>query len=164
MYISFLCQHLNNLLASRLLHILHEPYTGMDNSSLYDNSMPMSVMSPHKMNLRYRQHDVGGTPRSSLIFVSCTWGTLDILQENAVTTEKRVDGREQKGQSGGWQAKWWAQLNPKCGGKKRFDAVLDEYLGWGEVLSILLKEKRGDDVTKKIMQPVGHVLWLMKPH
>ena len=36
-------------------------------------------------------------------------------------------------------------LNPKCGRKKRFDAVLDEYLGWGEVLSILPKEKRRDD-------------------
>ena len=54
-------------------------------------------------------------------------------------------------------------LNPKCGGKKRFDAVLDEYLGWGEVLSLLLKEKRRGNVTKKIIQPVGHVLWLMKP-
>jgi hypothetical protein len=57
------------------------------------------------MNLRYRQHDVGGMPHSSLIFVSCTLGTLDLLQKNAVTTEKRVDGREQEGQSGGWQAK-----------------------------------------------------------
>jgi hypothetical protein len=40
-------------------------------------------------------------------------------------------------------------LNPKCGGKKRFDIVLDEYLGWGEVLSVLLKEKRRDNITKK---------------
>ena len=43
--------------------------------------------------------------RSSLIFVSCTSGTLDLLQKNAVTTERHVDGKEQGGQTGGWREK-----------------------------------------------------------
>ena len=53
-------------------------------------------------------------------------------------------------------------LNPKCGGKKRF-AILAEYLGWGEVLSIFCEEERRNNIMKEIVQPVGHVLRLLKP-
>ena len=45
-------------------------------------------------------------------------------------------------------------LNPKRGRKKRFATILAEYLGLGEVLSILCEEERGDNVVKKFVQPI----------
>ena len=112
-----------------------------------------------------QQHDAGGTPRSSLIFVSCTSGTSDFSRKNAVTTEKRVDGREQEGQTGGWQAKRRAQVaESKMWREEKVWCCSWWISGVGRgAFHPSRREEERQRHEKKIIQPIGHVHWLMKP-
>ena len=65
--------------------------------------------------------------------------------------------------TGKGNGRFWL-MYPKRRRKKGLAAIFAENLRLGKVISVFCKEERGDNVAKKIVKPIGHILRLMEPH